>query len=81
MNSSSSLRIDVELAEKPGGSSFDPLIKALAPVLAAGLALQQLFELIDPFLDQLSKTAKSYATSITSLILGFLLAWLGGFQV
>ena len=60
---------------------MDPLIKALAPVIAAGLALQQLFELIDPFLDQLSKTAKSYATSIISLVVGFLLAWLGGFQV
>ncbi len=60
---------------------MDSLIVALAPVFVAGLAIQQLFELLDPLLEALGKTAKSYATSIGSLILGFLLAWLGGFQV
>ena len=37
---------------------MDPLIAALAPVLAAGLAIQQLFELFDPLLEPLGKTVK-----------------------
>jgi hypothetical protein len=39
-------------------SCMDPLIAALAPVLAAGLAIQQLFELFDPLLEPLGKTVK-----------------------
>ncbi|HEY6713008.1 MAG TPA: hypothetical protein VI055_12145 [Rubrobacter sp.] len=60
---------------------MESLVTALAPVFAAGLAIQQLFELLDPLLERLDKSVKSYVTSIGSLALGFLLAWLGGFQV
>jgi hypothetical protein len=58
---------------------MESLVTALAPVFAAGLAIQQLFELLDPLLERLDKSVKSYVTSIGSLALGFLLAWLGGF--
>lgn len=57
------------------------IIAALAPVFAAGLALQQALEWLDPILSRLGDTGESYATSSNSVIAGFALAWFGGFSV
>ena len=62
---------------------MDTLVKALAPVFAAGFAVQQLLEILDPGITAIVKipTAKKIVASLISLALGLLLAYYGGFRV
>jgi len=62
---------------------MDALVKALAPVFAAGFAVQQLLELIDPAIAVVLKTPawKKFVLGLISLVIGLLLSSLGGFRV
>ena len=58
------------------------VIIALAPVFAAGLALQQALEWLDPILSRLpGNNTKSYVTSAISVIAGLVLAAGAGLRV
>src|SRR5689334_22551358 len=63
---------------------MDMLVTALGPVLAAGLALQQLLEILNPLLERLvgenEKTKKMYA-GVISLFVGFGLSFGAGLRV
>ncbi len=50
------------------GDDMDELIRALGPVIACGIALQQLIELLDPALDTLIKPHKKWILSAVSLV-------------
>lgn len=54
---------------------MDKLITALAPVFAAGLAIQQLGEILSPLLDKISPNYKKVILGLVSLTLGQLLAF------
>jgi len=62
---------------------MDALVKSLAPVFAAGFAVQQFLELIDPLIAAFVKTAawKKFTLGIISLVIGLLLSGYGGFRV
>jgi len=54
---------------------MDKLITALAPVFAAGLAIQQLGEILSPLIDRMSADYKKIIVGVVSLTLGLLLAF------
>jgi hypothetical protein len=54
---------------------MDKLITALAPVFAAGLAIQQLGEILDPILDKVGPTYKRVVLALVSLSLGLIVAF------
>lgn len=54
---------------------MDKLITALAPVFAAGLAIQQLGEILSPLVDKLATDYKKIILGVVSLILGLVLAF------
>ena len=62
---------------------MDTLVKALAPVFAAGFALQQFLEIIDPLLAQIVKDPmwKKVVMGIISLVVGLVFSAIGGFRV
>jgi hypothetical protein len=53
---------------------MDSLVSALGPAFAAGFAIQQLLELLDPALDRISKDWKKIVLGIVALVVGFALA-------
>lgn len=62
---------------------MDTLVKALAPIFAAGFAVQQLLELLDPVIAAIVKTptTKKIVLGMISLSIGMLLSAVGGFRV
>ena len=61
--------------------NLDKLIPALAPLFAAGLAIQQLGELLSPVLDKISTEYKKVVFGLISLTLGLAVAFLFQAQV
>jgi hypothetical protein len=53
---------------------MDRLVIALGPAFAAGFAVQQLLELLDPLLDKISKSLKKIVLSFVALAIGSALA-------
>jgi len=62
---------------------MEKLVIALGPAFAAGFALQQLLEILDPFLDKIDKikTNKKLFLGIVSLFIGMGLSFGAGLQV
>jgi hypothetical protein len=62
---------------------MDTLVKALAPVFAAGFAVQQLLELLDPLVTLVTKTPtnKKVVLGLISLGIGLALSGMGEFHV
>lgn len=52
---------------------MEALVEAFGPVFAAGLAIQQLLELLDPVFEKLK--AKKAVLSLISLVIGLVLAF------
>jgi hypothetical protein len=59
----------------PGEIEMDKLITALAPVFAAGLGIQQLFEILSPLVDRISADNKRIILGLVSFTLGLVLAF------
>jgi hypothetical protein len=55
---------------------MNALVDALAPVLVAGFALQQLLELLDPILEKVIKPHKKWILSVVALVVGLALSLL-----
>lgn len=63
---------------------MDLLVTALGPVLAAGLAVQQLLEILNPLIERMVKEdekAKKLYLNIISLLVGLGLSFGAGFRV
>ena len=64
---------------------MDALVTALGPVLAAGLALQQLLELLDPWIERIitkgDEKRKKLLLSIVSLVVGLAFSFVTGLRV
>jgi hypothetical protein len=56
-------------------TTMDKLITALAPVLAAGLGIQQLGEILSPLIDKISADNKKVILGLVSLTLDLVLAF------
>ena len=54
---------------------MDKLVTALGPVFVAGLAIQQLMEILDPILDKVSGEFKRCVAGVISLVAGLGLAF------
>jgi hypothetical protein len=52
---------------------MNQLIEALAPVLVASFAIQQLLELLDPILDAVIKPHKKWILSVVAFVVGLAL--------
>jgi hypothetical protein len=59
---------------------MDKLVTALGPAFAAGFAVQQLLEILDPLLDKITKD-KKLLLGIVSLIVGLVLSFGAGLRV
>lgn len=59
------------------------IVQALAPAFAAGFALQQLLEILDPLFSSIVKTptSKKVLLGFVSLGIGLLFAWLADLRV
>jgi hypothetical protein len=64
-------------------SSTPNLAQALLVPFAAGFAVQQLLEILDPIAAKLLKDPqnKKVALGLTSLVIGLLLSWQGGLRI
>jgi len=60
---------------------MDKLVVALGPAFAAGFALQQLLEMLDPLLDKIKAEWKKAVLAIVSLVVGLALAFGAGLRV
>lgn len=60
---------------------MDTLIDSLGPVFIASMALQQLLEIADPWLDKFIKSKKAIILSGVSFLVGLLLAFGLGLRV
>jgi Mg/Co/Ni transporter MgtE len=60
---------------------MDTLVRALGPAFAAGFALQQLMELVDPILGKVKEDKKKTILGIVSLVVGLVLAFGAGLRV
>ena len=60
---------------------MDKLVMALGPAFAAGLAIQQLLELLDPVFGEKLGDNKKIVLNMVALGIGLLLAFAGGLQV
>lgn len=60
---------------------MDILVTALAPAFAAGFALQQLLEILDPLIDRFAKDWKKLFLALVSLAFGLILAFGAGIRV
>lgn len=60
---------------------MNQLIEALAPVLVASFAIQQLLELLDPILDAAVKPHKKWILSVVAFIVGLALTLLLGLRI
>src|SRR5512134_2566334 len=58
---------------------MDDLMRALGPVIACSIAIQQLLELVDPALDRFIKPHKKWIMSLISLVMA--LALTGGLRL
>jgi hypothetical protein len=59
---------------------MDKLVMALGPAFAAGFAVQQLLELLDPLLDRI-KVDKKLLLGVMALVAGLVLAFGAGLRV
>jgi hypothetical protein len=59
---------------------MDKIVLALGPAFAAGFALQQLLELLDPLLEKLAKDNKKLAIGVISLLFGLLMSFGAGMR-
>jgi hypothetical protein len=59
---------------------MDKLVTALGPAFAAGFAVQQLLEILDPLMDKI-KVDKKFLLGIVSLIAGLVLSFGAGLRV
>ena len=59
---------------------MNPWAESLGPVVITGFALQQLLELIDPFLDRLIKQHKGWLTSLIAFTVAVVLCVLLGLR-
>ena len=59
---------------------MDKLVVALGPAFAAGFAVQQLLELLDPLVDKI-KVDKKLVLGIVSFVIGLVLAFGTGLRV
>jgi hypothetical protein len=59
---------------------MDKIVLALGPAFAAGFALQQLLELLDPLLEKLAKDNKKLVNGIISLVFGLLMSFGAGMR-
>jgi H+/gluconate symporter-like permease len=65
-----------------GGLKMNPLIESLAPVFAAGIAIQQLLEILDPLIVRIvGKRDKKLVLGLVSLVVGLVLAFGAGLRV
>ena len=60
---------------------LEKLVVALGPAFAAGFAVQQLLEILDPVLDKIISDNKKLVLSIVSLVIGLALAFGAGLRV
>lgn len=60
---------------------MNQLIEALAPVLIASFAIQQLLELLDPILDAVIKPHKKWILSIVAFVAGLALTLSLGLRI
>src|SRR5262249_38769091 len=60
---------------------MDKLVTALGPAFAAGLAIQQLLELLDPVVGEKLGNSKKIVLNLVALGIGLVLAFAGGLQV
>jgi hypothetical protein len=60
---------------------MNQLIEALAPILIASFAIQQLIELLDPILDAVIKTHKEWMLSVVAFIAGLTLTLILGLRI
>jgi len=60
---------------------MDKLVTALGPAFAAGLAIQQLLELLDPVVGEKLGNSKKIVLNLVTLGIGLVLAFAGGLQV
>lgn len=60
---------------------MDTLVTALGPAFAAGFALQQLLEILDPLIEKITKENKKMLLALVSLVFGLALAFLAGIRV
>jgi hypothetical protein len=59
---------------------MDKLVTALGPAFAAGFAVQQLLEILDPLMDKI-KVDKKFLLGVVSLIAGLVLSFGAGLRV
>ncbi|HEY44558.1 MAG TPA: hypothetical protein G4O11_11315 [Anaerolineae bacterium] len=60
---------------------MNQLIEALAPVLVASFAIQQLLELLDPILDAVIKPHKKWILSVVAFVVGLALTLALGLRI
>lgn len=60
---------------------MDTIVIALGPAFAAGFALQQLLEILDPLVEKFAKENKKMFLAIISLLFGLALAFFAGIRV
>jgi len=60
---------------------MDKLVVALGPAFAAGFAVQQLLEILDPLVDKIKADKKKLLLGIVSLVIGLALAFGAGLRV
>ena len=60
---------------------MDALVTALGPAFASGFALQQLLEILNPFIEKIAKDNKKMVMGTLSLIFGAALAFGAGLRV
>lgn len=60
---------------------MDTLVTALGPAFAAGFALQQLLEILDPLIEKIARDWKKTLLALVSLAFGLILAFGAGIRV
>ncbi len=60
---------------------MDKLVTALGPAFAAGFAIQQLLEILDPLIEKFAKDWKKIFLGLVSLTFGLILAFGAGIRV
>lgn len=60
---------------------MDSIVLALGPAFAAGFALQQLLEILNPLIERFAGESKKLVISIISLLFGLALAFGAGIRV
>jgi hypothetical protein len=60
---------------------MDTLVTALGPAFAAGFALQQLLEILDPLIEKIARDWKKMLLALVSFAFGLILAFGAGIRV